>query len=79
MKKDGLKDLLEKLDAQYADYNAHLTEANKLFDRAMKKMEWFISHDKKDLQLTLRQIKKVLRLMKQSPRHIKKRNTRSGK
>jgi hypothetical protein len=45
----------------------------------MKKMEWFISHDKKDLQLTLRQIKKVLRLMKQSPRHIKKRNTRSGK
>ena len=65
-KKESLKQLLERLDKQSATYNTHLEKANDLFDAAMKKMEWLLSHERKDLQASRRIIKKLSDLLQKT-------------
>ena len=65
-KKENLKQLLERLDKQSATYNTHLEKANDLFDAAMKKMEWLLAHERKDLRTTKEIIKKMSDLLQKN-------------
>jgi DNA-binding protein H-NS len=60
MKKESLKELLERLDAQAAQFNSHLTEANRLFDKAAKKMESLITREEKQLHATIQKVKNAV-------------------
>jgi hypothetical protein len=58
--KESLKELLERLDSQSAQYSAHLSQANTLFDNAVKKIESLLGKEKKELHQTITKLKKVI-------------------
>jgi len=62
--KETLKQLLERLDNQSAQFNSHLYEANRLFDQAVKKMESFLAWEKKEMNKTIAKVKTVLKKAK---------------
>jgi hypothetical protein len=72
-KKESLKELLERLDSQSATYNTHLEKANQLFENAIKKMEWLLSHEKKDIQATMKRLKKLAKLAEKTRKYVKKK------
>lgn len=74
-KKESLKELLDRLDEQSAMFNSHLAQANHFFDTASKKMEELLDREKKDLQATIRQVKKALKVLKVK----KNKKERAGK
>lgn len=58
--KETLKELLERLDSQSAQYSTHLSQANAMFDQAVKKMETLLSKEKKELHVTISKLKKAM-------------------
>ena len=64
--KESLKQLLERLDSQSAQFNSHLHQANRLFDEAMKKMESFLTWEKKEMKTTIRKVKDALKKVKKN-------------
>lgn len=60
-KKESIKELLERLDNQSAQYSAHLNQANKMFETSVKKLERYLTSEKKELDLTLRKVQAVLK------------------
>jgi hypothetical protein len=59
-KKESFKELLDRLDEQAAQFNAHLVEANRFFDTAMKKTENMLAKEEKQIRTTIQKIKKAL-------------------
>jgi len=59
--KETLKQLLERLDNQSAQFNSHLHEANRLFDQAVKKMESFLAWEKKEMNKTIMKVKAAMK------------------
>lgn len=72
-KKESLKQLLERLDRQSATYNTHLEKANELFDSALKKMEWLLSHERKDINVTLRRLKQLAKVVERTGQFSKRK------
>ena len=70
--KESLKELLDRLDEQSAQYNAHLSQANALFDGAVKKMETLLSREKKELHRTIVKLKKAMRVFQDSAKKKEK-------
>ena len=60
-KKENFKELLERLDEQAAQFNTHLSEANRYFDLAAKKMETLLRREEKELHGTIRKIKQAIK------------------
>lgn len=60
-KKESLKELLERLDEQAAQFNAHLAEANRWYDVASKKIETMLAKEEKQLHNTIRKVKSALK------------------
>jgi hypothetical protein len=60
-KKESIKELLERLDEQAAQFNGHLAEANRLFDAAAKKMETLLAREEKQLHSTIRKVKQAIK------------------
>jgi hypothetical protein len=60
-KKESIKELLERLDNQSAQYSAHLNQANRMFETSVKKLERYLSNEKKELDMTLRKVHDVLK------------------
>ena len=77
--KENLKELLDRLDEQSAQYSAHLTQANALFDTAVKKMETLLSREKKEMHRTIVKIKKAMKDMGSYPKTRKNTNKNSEK
>jgi len=75
-KKETLKELLERLDAQSALYNSHLEKANDIFENAIRKVEWLLAHDRKDIHRTIRQIKKMMTVANRGRKGNKSGNAR---
>ena len=63
-KKENFKELLERLDEQAAQFNAHLAEANRYFDLAAKKMETLLRREEKEIHGTIRKIKQAIKVFK---------------
>jgi hypothetical protein len=61
-KNESLKELLERLDEQAAQFNSHLAEANRFYDTAAKKMESLLAKEKKELHVTIQKVKKALKV-----------------
>ena len=61
-KKENFKELLERLDEQAAQFNAHLAEANRYFDLAAKKMETLLRREEKEIHGTIRKIKQAIKV-----------------
>ena len=72
-KKESLKELLERLDRQSATYNTHLEKANQLFETAIKKMEWLLSHEKKDIQFTMKKLKQMAKVVEKTKQFTQKK------
>ena len=77
-KKESLKELLERLDAQSAAYNTHLEKANQLFDTAIKRMEWLLSHERKDIQATVRRLKQLAKIVEKTRSYAKKKTNKGS-
>lgn len=60
-KKESLKELLDRLDEQAGQFNAHLAEANRYFDLASKKMQTLLTREEKELHATIAKVKKALK------------------
>lgn len=69
-KKESLKELLERLDEQAAQFNAHLGEANRLFDAATKKVESMLAKEEKQLHATIRKVKSALKGLQGNKKRI---------
>ena len=78
-KKESLKELLERLDSQSATYNTHLEKANQLFETAIKKMEWLLSHERKDIQATMKKLKQLAKIVKKSRHYAEEKEKGTGK
>ena len=63
-KKENFKELLERLDEQAAQFNTHLSEANRYFDLAAKKMETLLRREEKEIHGTIRKIKQAINVFK---------------
>jgi hypothetical protein len=63
-KKESFKELLERLDEQSAQFNTHLSEANRYFDLAAKKMEALLRREEKEIHGTIRKIKQAIKVFK---------------
>jgi len=63
-KKENFKELLERLDEQAAQFNTHLSEANRYFDLAAKKMETLLRREEKEIHDTIRKIKQAIKVFK---------------
>ena len=63
-KKENFKELLERLDEQAAQFNTHLSEANRYFDLAAKKMETLLRREEKEIHGTIRKIKQAIKVFK---------------
>ena len=61
-KKENFKELLERLDEQAAQFNTHLSEANRYFDLAAKKMETLLRREEKEIHGTIRKIKQAIKV-----------------
>lgn len=60
-KKENLWQLLERLDEQAGQFNAHLSEANRYFDTAAKKTKTVLERQEKELHDTIAKVKKALK------------------
>ena len=60
-KKETLWELLERLDEQAGQFNIHLSEANRYFDRAAKKTNQLLQRQEKDLHDTIARVRKALK------------------
>ena len=63
-KKETFWELLQRLDEEAAQFNMHLTEANRYFDTAAKKTREVLDREQKQLHATIRKVKMALRKMK---------------
>ena len=63
-KKESFKELLERLDEQAAQFNTHLSEANRYFDLAAKKMETLLRQEEKEIHGTIRKIRQAIKVFK---------------
>jgi ABC-type transporter Mla subunit MlaD len=61
MKKESLKELLERLDEQSAQFSSHMAEANRFFDTALKKTEALLAREEKELHATIQKVKSALK------------------
>ena len=63
-KKESFKELLERLDEQAAQFNTHLSEANRYFDLAAKKMETLLRREEKEIHGTIRKLRQAIKVFK---------------
>lgn len=63
-KKETFWELLERLDDQAGQFNVHLSEANRYFDKVEKKTKVLLSRHSKDLHTTIAQVKKALKKLR---------------
>ena len=71
-KKESFKELLERLDEQAAQFNSHLSEANRFFDTALKKTETLLAKEEKQLHATIEKVKKALKVFEKKKSEKKK-------
>lgn len=60
-KRESLKELLERLDEQSAQFNVHLAEANRWYDEASKRIHNLLAKEEKQLHDTIRKVKSALK------------------
>ena len=60
-KRESLKELLERLDEQSAQFNVHLAEANRWYDEASKRINKVLAKEEKELHDTIRKVKSALK------------------
>jgi ABC-type transporter Mla subunit MlaD len=73
-KKESFWELLERLDEQAGQFNAHLSEANRYFDMAAKKTKTVLHRQEKELHTTIGKVKRALKnLIKQKDKNNSKK------
>lgn len=77
-KKESLWQLLKDLDEQSAQYNTHLTEANRLFDHTAKKMKDILAREQKQLDATISKVKSALKKFAREANGSGKKNPPAG-
>lgn len=60
-KKETLWELLQRLDEEAAQFNMHLSEANRYFDTAQKKTITLLQKHEKDLHKTITKVQAALK------------------
>lgn len=68
-KKESLKELLERLDEEAAQFNSHLAEANRYFDLAARKMQTLLALEEKQLHRTISKVKKAIKVFKRDKKN----------
>lgn len=63
-KKETFWELLEKLDKQAGEFNVHLHEANRYFDKAAETTRHLLLQQEKDLHATIARIKQAVKKFK---------------
>jgi hypothetical protein len=74
-KKESFWELLQRLDEEAAQFNLHLSEANRYFDAAAKKTKDVLQKEQQQLHSTIRKVKSALRKMRME----KNKKSKSGK
>lgn len=60
-KKETFWELLERLDRQAGEFNIHLSEANRYFDKAADTTRSLLLKQEKDLHATIRKVRRALK------------------
>ena len=63
-KKETFWELLQRLDEEAAQFNLHLSEANRYFDAAAKKTKTVLEKEQQQLHRTIQKVKAALRQLK---------------
>lgn len=63
-KKETFWELLTRLDEEAAQFNLHLSEANRYFDTAAKKSREILDREQKQLHRTISKVRSALRRRK---------------
>jgi len=71
-KKETFWELLERLDRQAGEFNVHLSEANRYFDRAAGKTKVILQQQENELHDTIAKVKAALK-------KFRKENAPAGK
>jgi len=72
-KKETLWELLKRLDEEAGQYNAHLYEANRYFDKTAMVTKKVLEEHEKELHKLIRQVKKAMKVF------VKKNKKEKGK
>ncbi|WP_276503438.1 hypothetical protein [Terrimonas pollutisoli] len=62
-KKETFWELLERLDRQAGEFNIHLSEANRYFDKAADATRSLLLKQEKDLHATINKVRRALKKM----------------
>jgi len=62
-KKETFWELLQRLDEEAAQFNMHLSEANRYFDAAAKKTKDVLEKEQRQLHATITKVKAAIRKM----------------
>src|SRR5688572_874013 len=76
-KKETFWQLLERLDRQAGDFNIHLSEANRYFDKAADKTRKILEKQEKDLHVTISKVKTALKKFKKEMDSEKEKSGKS--
>jgi hypothetical protein len=60
-KKETFWELLERLDRQAGEFNIHLSEANRYFDKAADATRKLLVKQEKDLHATISKVRRALK------------------
>ncbi len=60
-KKETFWELLERLDRQAGEFNIHLSEANRYFDKAADTTRRLLVKQEKDLHTTISKVRRALK------------------
>ena len=60
-KKETFWELLERLDRQAGEFNIHLSEANRYFDKAADTTRSLLLKQEKDLHITINKVRRALK------------------
>ncbi|MFC0774756.1 hypothetical protein [Terrimonas alba] len=60
-KKETFWELLERLDRQAGEFNIHLSEANRYFDKAADTTRSLLLKQEKDLHTTINKVRRALK------------------
>ena len=63
-KKETFWELLQRLDEEAAQFNMHLSEANRYFDAAAKETKKVLEKEQRQLHRTIQKVKAALRKVK---------------
>ena len=73
-KKETFWQLLERLDKQAGEFNGHLEEANRYFDKAADSTRKILVQHEKDLHITIGKLRRALKKLKSKKETSKKNN-----